>query len=146
MAGRWISTLYRCSQSHLARRLEPYGVGGGQIAFLMRLYHAEGISQDELAASLHIDKGATARALRRLEQNGCVERRRDQEDGRVNRVYLTEKARELRPTLCRILAEWNQVLFEDFAPGQRDAAVGALRRMATNAANTLRHEKNQGVD
>jgi hypothetical protein len=42
---------------------------------------AEGISQDEPAASLYIDKGATARALRRMATNAAGTPRHEKNQG-----------------------------------------------------------------
>lgn len=138
--------LYRCGQSRLARQLAPYGIGKGQVAFLMRLYHTDGIHQDALAASLYMDKGTTARALDHLEHSGYVERRRDDDDGRVNRVYLTAKAHQIRPQLRQVLATWNQTLFAGFSAEERAAVMAALRRMAGNATDAMNLDRNGGTD
>lgn len=131
---KWVSMIYRCGQGRLAKQLGPLGIGKGQMCFLMRLSRADGLSQDELSSALFFDKSATARALAHLERNGLVERRPDHKDGRVNRVYITEKARRLKPALRKIRNEWNETLFEGFTKQEREIMVKGLRRMAENVS------------
>ena len=78
--GRWISVLYRIGQIYIANELEPLQIGRGQHTFLAALFHQDGISQGDLARILHMDKGAVAHALLKLERAGYIERKRDDVD------------------------------------------------------------------
>jgi DNA-binding MarR family transcriptional regulator len=130
--GRLIGMLYRHGHNHIARQLEPYGIGRGQFVFLALLYERDGLSQDELASYLLIDKGTAARALQSLEKAGYVHRRRDRGDRRVNRVDLTARARAFEPTLRGILREWTGLLFKDFNRKERELSFKLLERMSEN--------------
>jgi len=79
--GRWISMLYRYSQIYVGNKLQPYGIGKGQFMFLIKLFERDGLNQDELVDGLNIDKGTTARALRKLEQEGYIKRQKMQAIG-----------------------------------------------------------------
>ena len=48
---------------------------------------------------MQADKAAVARTLVQLEMQGYVERRSDPHDGRVTRVYLTDKSRKMQAKL-----------------------------------------------
>lgn len=50
----------------------------------------------ELAQALHITSPTATNTLKRMQRDGWVDRRRDESDQRIVRVYLTEKAQTLR--------------------------------------------------
>lgn len=49
-----------------------------------------GLAQHELAARLRLEKSTVSRLVAELTQRGWTERRRDEQDGRVLRLFLTE--------------------------------------------------------
>jgi DNA-binding MarR family transcriptional regulator len=71
------------------------GVHPGQF-FCLRVVSAhDGISQRELADELHVAPPSISRMLQNMERAGLVERRDDERDQRVTRVFLTEHGRAL---------------------------------------------------
>jgi MarR family transcriptional regulator, organic hydroperoxide resistance regulator len=70
-----------------------------QWAVLNRLWEQDGLSQVELAERTFKDKPGTTRILSLLETKGVVLRRRDAEDGRVIRVFLTKTGTDLKEKL-----------------------------------------------
>ena len=139
--GRWISTLYRIGQVYIANELEQFKTGKGQHAFLAALFHQDGISQGELAQILNMDKGAVAHAIKKLEQAGYVERKRDKDDRRVNLVYLTEKARNIEPTLSFVLSSWTDLLANGLTEEERRQILALLKRMSEKAAYGLEQKR-----
>ena len=55
----------------------------------------DGVTQLDLVNATHLRAPTVSVILKNLEENGLVERRRDKEDLRALRVYLTDKGREL---------------------------------------------------
>lgn len=88
--GRYISQIYRKGNSFISKEISKFGIGSGQIMFLMQLYKKDGISQEELAENLHIDKGTTCRAIKKLEEESFLIRVKDENDKRAYKLYLTE--------------------------------------------------------
>lgn len=62
----------------------------------------QGINVGELSARLQLDSGTLTPLLKRLEQQGLVDRARDRRDERVVRVYLTEAGVCLRSKAERV--------------------------------------------
>lgn len=54
----------------------------------------EGMKQAELARFARVRPSSISEVVDRLERHGLIERRRDNSDHRVFRLYLTEKGRE----------------------------------------------------
>lgn len=96
---RQIGLLYRYMMRALEAETAPLGMGAGRFSYLFMLYINEGVTQQEIAYRLQADKAAVARTLVQLEIQGYVVRRDDPNDGRVTRVYLTDKSRALRGEL-----------------------------------------------
>lgn len=70
-----------------------------------------GLSQHQIARRLSIEGPPLTRHLDRMEADGLVERRRDERDRRIQRVYPTAAGAELHDALCPITAELERDLF-----------------------------------
>lgn len=74
------------------RRAVVLGTTRAQWRVLAKLARRDGQRQVELAEALDIEPITLCRMVDRLEENGFVERRRDEEDRRAWRIHLTSKA------------------------------------------------------
>jgi len=66
-----------------------------QAGCLQALAHRDGMSQSDLAEMLHVSRPTVTTMLQRMESAGVIERRPDESDSRVTRVYLTDAGRAL---------------------------------------------------
>jgi len=110
--GKWISILYRQFQIYINNKLEDFNISASEYLFLLALYKQDGISQEKLSASLYINKAATARALKALEEKGYIERRKNQLDKRINEVYVTGKGLSVKTVLYSAIDQWNNHMTE----------------------------------
>ncbi|OEH86423.1 hypothetical protein BHU72_13475 [Desulfuribacillus stibiiarsenatis] len=139
--GKWISLLYRYGHIYITKELEQYDIGKGQFLFLIALYQKDGMSQDEIASFLHIDKGTTARALKKLELNGYIERKSNDQDLRSNFIFLTHKAMAFKPNLRSSLQGWTDILSAGLTDEELEMAFTLFRKMAKNAADYVHNER-----
>jgi DNA-binding MarR family transcriptional regulator len=130
---RWISILYRYGQNHISRQLGSYGIGSGQYIFLLALYKKDGISQEEISDHLKIEKATTAKAMKRLEKEGYIKRNTDSGDKRAYKVFLTQKALDLKPVIHNLLKNWAEVLMADLTENEKETIYQLLEKMAKNA-------------
>lgn len=72
------------------------------------------------------------RAVQKLQRNGLVEKRPDQENKKIRRLYPTEKGRQLYPLLKREDDFSNQRALQGFSTTERHRLAVMLQRMATN--------------
>jgi DNA-binding MarR family transcriptional regulator len=143
--GRWISILYRSAQTYINFRSEKFQLKRGQHRFLLQLFYKDGVRQGDLAKSLSIDKGAAARAISKLEKAGYVKRKKDKNDKRVVRVYLTEKAKNIENDMFLILSDWSEKLTTCFNDEEEEKLVTQLRKMARNADSILAELKEEPI-
>ena len=76
-----------------------------QAGCLQVLAHHDGISQSDLAEMLHVSRPSVTTMLQRMEQAGTIERRADEADSRITRVYLTEQGNALAARMHTGFAE-----------------------------------------
>jgi DNA-binding MarR family transcriptional regulator len=141
--GRMVSILYRTGQNQMRKKLEPYNVGVGQIAFLTELLLKDGTSQDEVASNIQCDKATATRAIQHLEHHNYVERRQSLCDGRVKKVFVTDKAREFQPVFFSFLEEWTDSLFKGFSTEERELLLHLLHRIVETALKIRMGEGDQ---
>ncbi len=65
------------------------GLSGWQAPYIPEICAAPGITQDQLALRLHVNRSNVTRQLAMLEENGFVLRRRSESDRRAVEVYPT---------------------------------------------------------
>lgn len=131
--GRLVAILYRKGLNYTVKQFEPHRIGSGQFMFLAELFVQDGISQEELASLILCDKATVTRAMQQLEKHGYVERKRSTDDGRVNLVYLTDKAHNFKPTLFSILSNWTDTLAQGLSNEERKLIINLLSRLVENA-------------
>ncbi|BFT74821.1 MarR family winged helix-turn-helix transcriptional regulator [Paenibacillus sp. P36] len=131
---RWISLLYRYGQMYIGEHLKAYDIGKGQHIFLNALYKEDGLTQEELADYLKIDKGTTAKALKKLEEQGYITRTVSEKDKRCNEVHLTEKALLIKEDVRKVLTDWRERLTDGLSQEEKQLALTILEKMGNNAA------------
>ena len=130
---KFINRTTRCSNFFRAQQLADSGISCVQCAYLLRVSHKPGISQDQLAGELYKDKSVVARHLATLQQAGYIRREPSPTDRRVQQLYLTEKAEALLPRILDVFSRWEEVLTRGFSEEEKAQARDLLSRMYLNA-------------
>ncbi|MDO9555977.1 MAG: MarR family transcriptional regulator [Coriobacteriia bacterium] len=76
-----------------------------QAGCLHVLSHNDGLSQSELADKLHVSRPTVTTMLQKMETTGVIERRPDEHDQRLTRIFLTESGRILVARLEAVFAQ-----------------------------------------
>lgn len=138
--GKYISALYRSGSMYFNKNFEKYNIGSGQYPLLLSLCHGEGVTQEELSCKLFIDKGTTAKAIKKLEEEGYVKREIDDHDKRAYKVYLTDDGRKIINDIFEVLNSWNNILTSGFTEEEKKLALNLLQRMLENKNKQLKKE------
>ena len=141
--ARWISLLHRHGHEYVGRQLKQYNINKGQYIFLNALYKKDGIRQEELSDYLKIDKGTTAKAIKKLEDDEYIIRVVDKKDKRAYNVYLTEKALVVKPMIRKAMEDWTDILFSGFSEEEKRTSLALLERMGENATTFTRDYFNE---
>ena len=99
--GWLLADITRMMGTEFSRRLKDQGLNLSrtQWRIVARLLRQNGKTQTELAEELAMEKAPVGVIIEKLESAGLVSRRPDSRDGRVKRVYLTDKAEKMSPKL-----------------------------------------------
>lgn len=127
--GRLISILHRQAQVYHNNELKALDVSSAEYPFLMYLYRRDGASQDEMSCFLVIDKAATARSIKSLEEKGFVQRRKNNQDMRFNHVFLTEKAKEVEEQVRETVWNWSRLLTQSMSEQEVESLITTLEQM-----------------
>ncbi len=91
--------LVQVARSHRSRTgacLAKVGLHVGQEMVMLQLWEEDGLIQSELVSRIQVEAPTVTKMLNRIEGAGLVERRRDPQDARICRVYLTDQGQALR--------------------------------------------------
>lgn len=138
---KYINRIYRASLIDREEAFRERGLCGGQVSYLRLICSEEGLSQDEIARILFVNKSSVTRQLNQLEKIGFVLRKTDEEDRRANRIYPTDKARALFPKIMEYLDDWNERITIDVGDQNYDDMVQILRTLARSASHAKRGGK-----
>lgn len=128
-----ISILYRQFQTYINNNTKDLGIGASEYIFLMEMYKKNNMSQEELSRSLIVDKAATARAIKSLEEKEYIFRVKDKNDKRTNRIKLTEKGIQVQGRLIDLLEQWNISTAKDIDTKTLNIVFETIKKMSTNA-------------
>ena len=130
--GKYISIIHRTGSSFLSKEFSKFNIGSGQYMYLIHLYKNDGLSQEELTEILNIDKGTTAKSIKKLETEGFVMRVKDKNDKRINRVYLTHKALEIKDEFLSSINAWENTLTSNLSYAEKEQALTLLKKITYN--------------
>ncbi|MPW25151.1 MarR family transcriptional regulator [Alkalibaculum sp. M08DMB] len=143
--GRLVSILYRQSQVYINKCMKEYNITSAEHPFLLYLYKNEGISQDELSAYLYINKSATTRSIKSLEEKGYVIKKKDSLDKRINRIFLTSKARSHEEEIIRKTRCWSEFLAKDLDKETVETMLTVLQKMSDKVEQTNLKNELEGL-
>jgi MarR family transcriptional regulator, transcriptional regulator for hemolysin len=131
--GVVIADVARLLRTAFDRRVRKLGITRAQWLVLTRLHRHPGASQSELADMMEVERASAGRMIDRLEANGWVERRAQNGDRRVKRVYLTAEAERVHRRIWRVAEETVDDALADLSA--REAAQ--LRALLTRVKRNL---------
>ena len=91
----------------------------GQELLLMQLWQEDGITQTELAERLCIEPPTLTKMLSRLEKTELLEKRRDKEDKRICRIFLTEKGYSWQKPITDLWLDIEETILANLSQEER---------------------------
>lgn len=97
--GFLIQDVARLMRVAFDRRMKEIGLTRAQWHALVSLGRGDGMTQQQLADQMDMERAALSKLLSRLEAGGWIERRPDVSDKRANRIYLASKFKGIMPAM-----------------------------------------------
>ncbi len=130
---RKINVISRCEGIYRQDKLKESGLGPCHHSYILAISYHPGMTQEQLAKHICINKSGVTRHLAYLEENGYVERRSAENDKRSILVYPTQKMLDILPEVKGIVMQWNSYLTEGIAPDELECFKKVLDRIAERA-------------
>jgi MarR family transcriptional regulator, organic hydroperoxide resistance regulator len=108
-----------------------------QAMVLCKLFVQDGMTQSEIAQQLSVQGATTTDMLQRMEEAGLVSRRRDPDDNRLVRVYLTEAGREKERFIMEQFLKLEGAVFAGFDESER----AQLRQLINRTVNNMSRKR-----
>ena len=132
-----LGEVQRLVRAYADRQAARYGITRAQWAVLAKVERAEGLKQTELAEQMEMQPITLTRLIDRLCDNGWIERRSDDTDRRVNRLYLRKAARPLLGKLGALRSELTATALEGINPSDAHRLLSQLETIKENVRNAI---------
>ncbi|MBA3012368.1 MAG: MarR family transcriptional regulator [Proteobacteria bacterium] len=113
----------------LKKKLAPYGLTNMQHLILEGIWYQEGATAAELGKMLILDKATLSGIIDRLDEGGWIEKRPDEADKRVFRLYPSNRANDLKEELIAVRIKGNDALLADFTMEEKIIFKRLLRSL-----------------
>ncbi|MBC1521698.1 MarR family winged helix-turn-helix transcriptional regulator [Listeria aquatica] len=104
----------------------------GQYLYLVRICEYPGIIQEKLAEMVKVDRTTVARAVKKLELNGFIERKMDKQNKKNKQLFPTKRGLDTFPFIIRENEYSNSVALDGFSEDEVESLVCFLTRMRQN--------------
>lgn len=131
--GKYLSIINRKGNVFITKEISKFGIGSGQVMFLMELYKKDGISQEELSEGLNIDKATTCRAIKKLEESEFLTRVKDKNDKRAYKLYLTQKSKDMEESIRDVLRICEDHISKNLSEEEVKTLAMILKKICINS-------------
>ncbi|MEK3990356.1 MarR family transcriptional regulator [Robertmurraya sp. FSL R5-0851] len=111
---------------------KEYDLTKGQYLYLVRICENPGIIQEKVAEMIKVDRTTAARAIKKLEMNGFIEKKEDQQNKKIKKLFSTEKGKQVYPYIKRENDYSNKVALEGFSEKEVETLFHHLQRVRKN--------------
>ncbi|MGJ4902246.1 MarR family winged helix-turn-helix transcriptional regulator [Bradyrhizobium sp. HKCCYLRH2060] len=132
-----LGELQRLMRAYADKEAARFGMTRAQWAVLAKVERNEGMKQSELAEQLEMQPITLTRLIDKLAEAGLIERRGDDTDRRVNRLYLKKAARPLLAKLGVLKAELTDTALQGISAGDAERLMTHLEAIKENVRNAL---------
>jgi DNA-binding MarR family transcriptional regulator len=129
---REIGMIARALDSISNIEFKEYDLTKGQYLYLVRICENPGIIQEKLAEMIKVDRTTASRAIQKLEMNGFIEKRDDQHNQKIKKLFPTEKGKKVYPFIIRENDYSNRVALAGFSEGEIETIFNLLQRVRKN--------------
>jgi MarR family transcriptional regulator, transcriptional regulator for hemolysin len=134
-----LGELQRLMRAFADKEAARFGITRAQWAVLAKVERFEGMKQSELAEQMEMQPITLTRLIDKLCDNGWIERRGDDSDRRVNRLYLKKAARPLLGKLSGLRSELTATALQGISPADAHRLLTQLESIKENLRNAIQN-------
>jgi DNA-binding MarR family transcriptional regulator len=129
----------RMLRAYADKQAARHGITRAQWAVLAKVERAEGLKQSELAEMMELQPITLTRLIDKLCDNGWLERRSDDSDRRVKRLYLRKAARPLLGKLAGLRSELTATALAGISPADAHRLLTQMGTIKENLRGAIQH-------
>jgi MarR family transcriptional regulator, transcriptional regulator for hemolysin len=134
-----LGEVQRLVRAYADKAAGRYGITRAQWAVLAKVERTEGMKQTELAEQMEMQPITLTRLIDKLCHNGWIERRGDETDRRVNRLYLRKTGRALLGKLSGLRSELTATALDGINPVDAQRLLTQLELIKENVRNAIQN-------
>ncbi|KOR85752.1 MarR family transcriptional regulator [Bacillus sp. ISL-53] len=138
---REIGMIARALDSISNIEFKEHDLTKGQYLYLVRICENPGIIQEKLAEMIKVDRTTAARAIKKLEINGFIEKKEDKHNKKIKKLFPTEKGKNVYPFIKRENDYSNTVALEGFSEREVETISDLLQRVRKNVEKDWEYVK-----
>ncbi|HDR7355352.1 MarR family transcriptional regulator [Bacillus thuringiensis] len=129
---REIGKIARALDSISNIEFKEYDLTKGQYLYLVRICENPGIIQEKLAEMIKVDRTTAARAIKKLKINGFIDKKDDEHNKKIKKLFPTEKGKNVYPFIKRENDYSNMVALDGFTEVEMETLFNLLQRVSEN--------------
>ncbi|MFX3632561.1 MAG: MarR family winged helix-turn-helix transcriptional regulator [Candidatus Pristimantibacillus sp.] len=129
---REIGMIARALDSISNIEFKEYDLTKGQYLYLVRICENPGIIQEKLAEMIKVDRTTASRAIQKLELNGFIEKKDDEYNKKIKKLFPTEKGDNVYPFIKRENDHSNSVALAGISEREAETIFHLLQRVRKN--------------
>ena len=140
--GKLVSMIARGHAIYINHHIAEYGLSATQLHLLYEISKQDDLNQEKISVRCNLNKGAVARSIKKLEDNGFVVRQIDENNRRQNKVSLTKKGNETLKKAVKILNQWEDEVILEKGYIEKELLQQILKEIAIKTIE-LNHMENE---
>jgi DNA-binding MarR family transcriptional regulator len=129
---REIGMIARALDSISNIEFKEYDLTKGQYLYLVRICENPGIIQEKLAEMIKVDRTTAARAIKKLEMNAFIEKKDDEHNQKIKKLFPTEKGKIIYPFIRREHDYSHMIALAGFSEGEVETMFNLLQKVRKN--------------
>ena len=134
-----LGELYRLLRVYADKEASRFGITRAQWAVLSKVERSEGMKQSELAELLEMQPITLTRLIDKLCDSSWIERRGDENDRRVNRLFLKKAGRQLLGKLSGLRSELTATALNGISPADAQRLLSQMEAIKENVRNAIQN-------
>ena len=124
-------------QKVLRANLQKHNISTAQWYLLRVLWDEEGLSQRELSDRVATTEPTTQSALLRMEKQGVIVRKKNENDKRANTIHLTKKGRNLETALVSYAVDVNKIATAGLTKSEIKSFQNLINKIRQNLGESI---------
>lgn len=138
---RYITKISRNLDLYKRKNKEMDDFSSSEEMSLHLIRHNKGISQERLSKLLGLDKALITRIVKKLIDQGLVDRKRSQKDKRAYELYPTDKAESFKKDIVDLEDNYYRSVFSVFSDEEKEQFLSLLTKVYTKSKQIRKQGK-----